>query len=56
MHAVRRSTSEVKQLRGERVLPWYKGEGKKMGNTQKAVTSAGLSWDIGFKKPRPILL
>ena len=33
-----------------RVLPWYKGEGRDMGNT--AVTSVLLSWELGFKNPK----
>ena len=34
LHAVKRSTREVKALVRERVLPWYKGEGREMGKTQ----------------------
>ena len=39
-----------------------KGEGREkvktsyVNCTQKAVTSAHFSWDVRFKKPRPILL
>ena len=33
-------------------LPWYKGEGREMENTMFAC----LRWDVGFKKPRSILL
>ena len=32
LHAVEKSTSEVKALVRERVLPWYKGKGREMGN------------------------
>ena len=40
LHAVRKSTSKVKQLVGERVLPCYKGKGKKIGNTQNFITKS----------------
>ena len=30
LNAVRKSTSEVKQLESESVLSWYKGKGKEM--------------------------
>ena len=40
----------------ERGIPWYKGEGREMENMQKVVTSVRPSWDVGFRKPRTILL
>ena len=33
LYAVTKLTSEVTTLGRERVLPWYKGKGREMGNT-----------------------
>ena len=99
LYAVRKQLGKVMPLVRERVLPWCKGEGKKMGNTsvilyvhlkndafpifsplpyvkvptslslstmsfpfslfsnyeQKAIMFSCIGWDVGLKKPRPIL-